>query len=196
MVAPGGGLDPVIKDIITLVGTCITIIGGFVAATIAIYNLILNRKIREKELRFKQAQMGKQIIEEMFDDEAAGNALLMIDFERRSYEIGSRKKAIITRDEVVAALNPEIQHEDFKTIFIRECFDGLLYYLDRFEHFIKIGLTTFDDVAVPLQYYATIMSKQKSAFINYIVITQFERALHFLDRFSAWKFVKAKESNR
>ncbi|MDZ7263694.1 MAG: hypothetical protein ONB16_03860 [candidate division KSB1 bacterium] len=185
-----------VKDIISLIGTSVTIIGGFVAATIAIYNLILNRKIREKELRFKQAQMGKQIIEEMFDDEAAGNALLMIDFERRSFDVGSRKKLMITQNDVVRSLDPEMQDEDRRSIFIRECFDGLFYYLDRFEHFIKIGLITFEDVAVPLQYYATIMSKQKSVYMNYITLTQFERALIFLNRFSAWKNVKIKESHQ
>jgi hypothetical protein len=191
---PGNGLDPLLKDIFTLIGSSVTIIGGFVAATLAIYNLILSRKIREKELRFKQAQMGKQIIEEMFDDEAAGNALLMIDFNQRSFDLGSRKKSIITRDDVLWALNPSNQDEDRKTVFIRECFDGLFYFLDRIEHFVTIGLTTFADVAVPIKYYATMMSKHKSILVKYIQLTQFERALIFLNRFSTWKTASIEDS--
>lgn len=194
MMPPGNGLDPLLKDIFTLIGSSVTIIGGFVAATLAIYNLILSRKIREKELRFKQAQMGKQIIEEMFDDEAAGNALLMIDFDQRSFDLGSRKKSIITRDDVLQALNPLNKHEDRKTVFIRECFDGLFYFLDRIEHFVTIGLTTFEDVAVPIKYYATMMSKHKSILVKYIQLTQFERAHIFLNRFSVWKTAAIEDS--
>lgn len=47
MMPSGNGLDPLLKDIFTLIGSSVTIIGGFVAATLAIYNSILNRKIRE-----------------------------------------------------------------------------------------------------------------------------------------------------
>lgn len=86
--------------------------------------------------------MGQQIIEEIFDDEGAGNALSMIDFDQRSFDLFSRKKSIITRHDVLQALNPLNQHEDRITVFIRECFDSLFYFLDRIEHFVTIGLTT------------------------------------------------------
>lgn len=194
MVSPGAGLSPLLKDIFTLIVSSITIIGGFIAASLAIYNLILNRKIREKELRFKQAQMGKQIVEEMFDDDAAGSALLMIDFEKRSFDIGSKKKIVINRADVLHALNPENKNEDSKTIFIRESFDGLFYFLDRFEHFVQIGLTTFEDVAVPIKYYTSLMTTQKTTFLRYIQLTQFERAITFLNRFPIWVKAPAKDS--
>jgi hypothetical protein len=194
MISNASGLDPLLKDIFLLIASSVTITGGFIAAFMAIYNLVLSRRIREKELRFKQAQVGKQIIEEMFDDDAAGNALLMIDFEKRSFDVGSKRKIVINIEDVLQALNPDNKSEDAKTIFIRESFDGLFYFLDRFEHFVQIGLTTFEDVAVPIKYYATIMTTHRSTFLKYIQLTQFERALTFLNRFSFWAKVPAKDS--
>src|SRR5262249_44293221 len=115
--------------------------GGLIAAGIAIHQAFENRKLRERELRWKQAESGKRLIDEIFHEAGSNAATLMLDSWHRNYAIEGKETKIAWKD-VISALNVEsFQHEDKRDIFVRDCFDLLFYYLDGFEHFIQAGLT-------------------------------------------------------
>jgi hypothetical protein len=71
--------------------------------------------------------------------------------------------------------------------FVRDAFDTLYYYLDRFEHFIRVGLTSFEDVSSPLDYYVDYLAEDKNTHEQYIALTRYTRVTQFLERFPRWQ---------
>src|SRR5689334_14801935 len=122
------------------------IIGGLVAATVAIAQQIQNRRQRERELRWKQAECGKKLIDEIFHDPYSNAATLMLDSWQRSYSVPDAGKMDIDWDDHVRpALNVDSwDNEDPKSSFVRDSFDMLFYLLDRFECLLQVELTTFE----------------------------------------------------
>jgi hypothetical protein len=174
----------------------VAVVGGLIAAGLAIYEAFENRKLRERELRWKQAESGKRIIDEIFHEPGSNAATLMLDSWHRSYDIDGKETKIAWQD-VISALNVEsFQHEDKRAIFVRDCFDLLFYYLDGFEHFIQAGLTTFEDVRFPTEYYIDMMAedeKEKAIIIAYIRECKYRQIWQFLDRFPSWTGRSAKK---
>jgi hypothetical protein len=62
----------------------------------------------------------------------------------------------------------------------------LFYYFDRFEHLIQAGLTTFEDLRMPIQYYVDMMAEDKAVFVSYIRYCKYQNIWQFLDRFPEW----------
>jgi len=165
----------------------VAIVGGLIAAGLAIWQAAQNRQQRALELRWKQADSAKHLIDEIFHDEFSNCATLMLDSWDRAYPIPGASKVKIPWEDVVRALKVQsFDTEDLKSIFVRDCFDTLFYYLDRFEHFIQVGLTTFEDLRMPTQYYVDMMAEDKALFVSYIKYCKYTNIWQFLDRFPKW----------
>jgi hypothetical protein len=163
------------------------VVGGLIAATLGILEAFQSRRLRERELRWKQAESGKHLIDEIFHESSSNAATLMLDSWDRTYMIASGSEVEIAWKDVLRALNVEsFDKEDTKSVFIRDCFDMLFYYLDRFEHLIEAGLTTFEDVQLPIEYYVDMMAEHKVVIAAYIHACKYKKIWHFLNRFPAW----------
>jgi hypothetical protein len=165
----------------------VAVVGGLTAAGLGILQAVQNRRQRARELRWKQADSGKQLIDELFQDDPSNSGSLMLDSWARTYPVPGAGEVRIAWKDVVQALKIEsIDSDDAKSEFIRECCDTLLFHLDRFEHFIQAGLTTFEDVRTPTQYYVDLMAEDKGLWIRYIEFCKYQKISEFLDRFSQW----------
>ena len=166
----------------------VAVVGGLTAAGLGILQAVQGRRQRARELRWKQADSGRQLIDSLFRDELANFGAQMLDSWVRTYPIPRAGDVMIKWADVVAALNIEsIGSDDPKAEFIRECCDTFVFYLDRFEHFIQCSLTTFEDVAIASQYYVDLMAEDKELWVAYIEFCKYKKVLRFLDRFSEWR---------
>src|SRR5260370_27595918 len=164
-------------------------VGGLTAAALGILQAIQNRQLREKELRWKQAESGKHLIDEIFDEDLSNSATLILDSWDRTYKVPGGDKVKLAWNDVVRALDMKFFDEDNpQNDFVRDCFDMLFYYLDRLEHLIQAGLTTFEDVRLPIEYYVDMLAEREDRTVieAYIRACKYQKIWKFLDRFPAW----------
>jgi len=188
---PNQGMDPLLKDWIQVIQWSVAIVGGLIAAGVAIYQLRANTKQRERELRFKQAEAGKEILEELFRDDESKRALEMLDFKNNYFKNEKGEEFHVSSQDIPKALKNANEKEDARTVLIVRSFDALFYSLNLFEHFITVELTTEEDVSIPMEYYANRLAKNKSVYVEYIQNNTYPKALIFLNRFSDWRESRA-----
>lgn len=199
------GLDPFWKDVAQTGAWSVAIVGGLIAAAKAIHESRLNREQRDRaldearearaqrnrDLRWRQAQVGTELVDKALNDPQAWDAAQMIDWEDREFKISDGTRVTVTLDDVARALRPYRDKCDLKDAYIREAFDALFYRYSSFERALNIDLVTFDDVATPAQYYIREMSKRRSVYEAYMSTFGFAAALRFANRFESWKAASA-----
>jgi hypothetical protein len=179
-------IDPEIKDGIQIASWVAVSVGGLIAAFKAIYEVQQNRVQRAKELRWRRANVAKEILDEMFSHHLAQNAGLMLDWSERhrEYEIKEENNQAISYNEVVSALGKarKIELND-KEVFIRDCFDYFFYFIDRIEHYIRIKLISFEDVDAPLRRYAKKIKIERELYESFMRSHGYDLAVQFIERF-------------
>jgi hypothetical protein len=163
---------------------------GLVVAVIRFrVELRLGREQRERELRWKQAEAGKELNDEMLDDPLAWPALQMADYGGRSFQLPSSQRVSVTDQDVRYALHPGSSIVDEKHIFIRDCFDNLFYSLAMFDHYIDSALVRPEDVSYPIEYYVPRLRKFAPEIDGYLEAFELHRARKFLRRYQSWRDV-------
>lgn len=82
------------KDILDLVFKGLGTIGGLTAAFTAIKQMRLNRKIRARDLRWKQTEAAKKLMDELVSNPKAKDATRMLDWPERNYQIDGKPVTI------------------------------------------------------------------------------------------------------
>lgn len=181
--------SPVFKDwidLVTLVGGVVAVIGGLIAAFKTIQELQQSRRQREEELRWKQANVAKQLLDELFGHKYSENAVLMLDWNKskREYVVGD-ESLIISYEDVLTALTKE-QSDSLseKEMYIRECFDFFFYFIDRIKHYININLTNFEDIKAPLKPYAKKINYHRKIYYSFMQAQEYEYAEKLIKQLS------------
>lgn len=181
--------SPVFKDwidLVTLIGGVVAVIGGLIAAFKTIQELQQSRRQRDEELRWKQANIAKQLLDELFDHEYSENAVLMLDWNKGKREYVVRGESlIISYKDVLEALKKE-QSDSLsdKEMYIRECFDFFFYFVDRIKHYININLINFDDIKAPLKSYAKKITFDGEVYYSFMQAQEYEYADKLLKQLS------------
>jgi hypothetical protein len=170
------------------------ILGGLIAAAFALFQARMSLDQRRRDLRWKQAEMAKKVVDEWFDFEPSKLALQMTEGRKRRYPTGGRSE-IILYPEVLDALSHEIVRNEHPDLFIQDCFDSLFYFWDRTEQFLCSGLVRFEDVQRPTEFYIGRMAGAKDVFRRYAESIGYTGALAFMNRFSVWKQAPERELN-
>jgi len=154
------------------------------------------------KLRWNQARLGKEINDEFQDDEAAGVALLLLDFTGpswgRAFFSRLKERHEINGHELIDTLKKIIQSEGDRKktalqprdIAIAECFDSLFYYFAQFEHYLENGLVQFEDLDFPARYYVECLARSeenKLLFTKYFNTFRLHEAERFANRFRCWR---------
>jgi hypothetical protein len=147
----------------------------------------LSREQQSRELRWKQAQAGKSLNDEMQGDPWAWPALEMLDYPEEEFEISPGKRTRITHDDFRIALNPALDLSDPKHIYIRKCFDTLFYFMAMLEHNISSTLILSEDVAFPLDYYIPLLADFREQIDGYVAKYRLTRTRAFLHRYPPWR---------
>lgn len=162
-------------------------IGGLVAAFRGIHEVLLNRRQRQREHRWRQAEVAKTLLDEIWSNDASQAAMLMLDWTNREYEIEPGVTVRIVVEDVVGALRTEDISFDLKEAYIRDCFDEFLDGLQRLEHYIDIDLIHFEDVEYPVAYYVEELTNLREPVERYLKKYDFTKTGAFLNRFEFWK---------
>lgn len=183
------GMNKRRKDRIEVTAWSVGILGALVAASIGIWQMVETRYQRTEELRWRQANLARELIDKMLADEQAGSALRMLDWEEQSheYEIEVGRKEEINVNDVYSALQVNDSQKSPKDVYIRECFDQLFFHINQVERSLRIKVLQFDDVKFPLDYYSKLMLQQKMVFETYMNEYGDKEALTFFQRFEGWK---------
>ncbi len=174
-------------DILQTLALAIAAVGGVIAAVRAIVEMRRGREQAAQELRWKQTREAKKILDEMKADSAATSAMRMLDWSGRSYPIGETESVTVTLDDVQGALRNDDLRFSRKEVFIRDCFDSFLDFLEELEYDIGTGLIRFPDVEAQLEYYVRIMARDKGLYAAHMAYWDFGHALAFCQRFAVWR---------
>lgn len=165
-------------------------LGGVIAASNVIIQLKQNREQRKKELRWRQANVAKEILDDLFSHPQAQDAVLILDWSdrNREYEIKKKTNQTISYNEVINALNKNDKSDlTDKEVFIVDCFDWFFYLIDRIEHYIDNRLITFEDVNAPLKRYADKIRVDKEdkykIYKEFMEKNNYNMAVKFFERF-------------
>jgi hypothetical protein len=145
------------------------------------------REQRRNELRWRQAQAGKDLNDEMQDNPLAWTAMRILDSDGRAFDLPGGKRVRIRDKHIVRAFDCEHIEIDPVSTYLRDCFDNLFYYMAMIEHYTTSGLIHADDTAYPLEYYIPLLAQFRGPVNGYLEKYRLTRTLRFLDRFPAWR---------
>lgn len=175
-----------LKDWGQLLGYFVAIPAALVGLAKAIYEVRANRKQRADELRWKQAQASKELLDDIHNHELAKQAVHMMDWADGSaeYEINDDLKMVISYPDVLKALarNKGDACSEWQA-YIRDCFDWFFYRVDRIEHYIRRGLIQFEDVKDVFSVYAREVAAHKDVFGDFLQFHQYNLAREFFARY-------------
>ena len=179
---------------------------AILGSAIALYNFFDNVRVHKSELRWKQANIAREIIREIHEHEKAKIAVLMMDwnvcFRLHPYREDANIEFTVKYEEVLDIL-PDVARYDInnvakdfdkedKVYYILDCFDWFFYYIDRIEQNIRSGLILFENVKyVFLPYHLKIMNN-KPVFDEFMKARCYLLAPEFWKRYSTNEF---KQSN-
>ena len=174
-----------LKDWGQLLGYFVAVPAAILGFAKAIYEISASRKQRAEELRWKQAQAAKELLDDIHHDKLASQAIHMMDWVDGSaeYKIREDISVIITYPDVLNALalnQGEICDE--RHAYIRDCFDWFFYRVDRIEHYIRRGLIQFEDVQEVFKVYAREVGYHKDIFGGFLQFHEYNLAREFFAR--------------
>lgn len=185
-------MSQTIKDTFQLGAWAIAIIGGLIAAFKAVAEMRRSNEQRREDIRWKQAEMAKRCLDEIFNNAEARAALKMLDWTGSTYL--TRENSMtgpITHESRRLALRTEdtVFPPGDDGPFIRDAFDELFDGFERLEHFIRIGLIVFEDVERPFVYYVGKLAgpEDRVVFHSFLKFYGFRSAQEFLNRFQEWR---------
>jgi hypothetical protein len=177
-----------VKDSVQIVLWVVTISTLIVAALKGRAELRENRAQRDRDLRWRQAQAGKELNDEMQMDSRAWPAMQMLDSTSRAYTLSDGVTFTIDENDIRRALDPNRFLETPKDSYIRDCFDTLFYFMAMIHHYVQNSLILKDDVAYPLEYYVPLLGQFRAEISAYTKKHDLGRTRRYLTEFHDWKF--------
>jgi hypothetical protein len=170
---------------LNLVTKWLAIATGFLGIITFIFSIIQ----RKRELRWKQAELARKLIDDLFNDEDASQALYILDDVNRPYKDCDGTPMNASRSDLMRSINNSLTGArlDQREESIIFNVDSLLYFLNRIDLSLKSKLIVFDDIVAPFDYYLSLMRQDKEAFTNYMKKVGYPNLPHFCNRFPCWK---------
>ena len=162
------------------------IMGGLIAAFVGVYQLWQGNVQSGRELRWKQAELAREMVNKMMADEG-WKAMEMMDWEDegRLYEINGRKEKVNV-NAVYAAL--EKNESDDKDRHIIDRLDRAFFLVSQLEAAVRSDLVRIEDVRFPLSWYAAKrMCPRKQLFEDYMRENAAPETLQFFQRLEEWR---------
>lgn len=164
----------------------IGIIGGLIAVFTGIYQLGQGTAQNARELRWKQAELAREMVTKMLADDG-WKAMEMMDWEDegREYEINGQKEKV-NANTVYAAL--EKRESTDKDRYIIDRLDRTFFLVSQLESAVRSDLVKFEDVRFPLSWYAAKrMCPRKQLFESYMKENAAPETLQFFQRLDEWR---------
>lgn len=165
------------------------VFGGLIAAFVGIYQLWQSNVQSGRELRWKQAELARDMVNKMMADEG-WKAMEMMDWDDagRDYEINGHKEKINVYA-VYTAL--EKSESDEKDRHIIDRLDRAFFLVSQLEAAVRSDVVRLEDVRWPLSWYAARrMCPRKQLFEVYMKENAAPETLHFFERLNEWRNCK------
>ena len=162
------------------------IIGGLIAVFSGIYQFGQSNVQSGRELRWKQAELAREMVNKMMGDEG-WKAMEMMDWEDegREYEINGQKEKV-NAAAVYAALEKAESTDKDRHIIDR--LDRTFFLVSQLESAVRSDLVRIEDVKFPLSWYAAKrMCPRKQLFENYMKENAAPETLQFFQRLDEWR---------
>lgn len=144
-------------DQIELILKIVTVVFAGLAAWKALAEFRLNRIQRKNDLRWKQAEAAKKLIDEWMDDSESYKFCKMVEYENRNFKNEEGRDFTVNYNLIRAALNEdgsEIKtEEEVNKRSMRDWFDSFLYYTELMQQGVESGLYCLKNLKYPLRYY-------------------------------------------
>jgi len=170
------------KDLLQVITGLIAVIGGLIAVFKALDEMRQSRIQRKIELRWKQANLAREILDSAFENKYFENAVSMLDLPGRKFKFGDSRTESINLQDIVAALESDDPTHSDKLVFIRDCFDYLFFYMNRIEQAIETNLIFIEDVKQPFSFLVGKMIGNRHVFEEYMKENGYNYAMKFLNR--------------
>jgi hypothetical protein len=178
-----GGVDPYVKDVVEMVSWGVAIVAASVTGLRAVSEMKHNREQRdrataaavedrlqrERELRWRQAQAGNELVQRMLDDPLAAAAMQILDWSGRSYDVAGYATFKVSENDLPAALRPTRGEFTPKQIFIRDAFDALFFHIARMHRALAAKLVEIGDISMPTSYYVAEMAKRRQIIEGFLL---------------------------
>ena len=161
---------------------------GIATGMTAVVTFFMSINQRKKELRWKQAELARKLIDDLFANDDAAQGFYMLDGVQYPYKDFFNQPIIVFPNDVIKAINNTfagtgLNPKDARIMF---CVDTLLYFLNRIENSLKSKLIVFEDIKTPCDYYVSIIATNRSLFISYMHSIGYVELLQFCERFPSW----------
>jgi hypothetical protein len=180
-------MNQLTKDKFDVATKTVGILGGIISAIALILTLQADTDQRKDELRWKQANLARELVDTMLSDPQAFNALRMIDWDPGIYQIKTDQEQEIGSEEVRNSLSIENNNNlSHIGVYVRENFDRLFYHMGILERSVRTNLIKFEDVQSPLDYYTQILLVKYQDVLNpYMTQLGNNDAIDLLGRFQS-----------
>jgi hypothetical protein len=162
------------------------VVGGLIAVFTGIYQFAQSNVNNARDLRWKQAEAARGMINKMMDDEG-WKAMEMMDWddEGRDYEINGVKEKV-NANAVYTAL--EKSESSDKDRYIIDRLDRTFFLVSQLESAVRSDLVRIEDVRFPLSWYAEKrMCPRKQLFEAYMKENAAPETLQFFERLNEWR---------
>ncbi|QEI11863.1 hypothetical protein [Cellvibrio japonicus] len=161
------------------------VVGGLIAIFTGVYQLWESNQQGVRNLRWEQAKMAREMVNNMLADEG-WKAMEMMDWDDdgREYEING-EKVRINAGTIYAVLENPVS--DARAKYIVDRFDRSLFLISQLEIAVRSSLVQIDDVRYPLSWYVGHrMCAKKALFEDYIKENAARETLQFFERLDEW----------
>lgn len=138
------------------------------------------------ELRWKQAEAAKKLLDEMLSNPYAVAAMGMLDWNDVDFEVHGHKFKV-SEEDYLKALRVSDLNFDVREKYIRDCFDYFFYFMATIEHYVDSDLVLMEDVVFPPDYYMRRIEKNREVFDKFVHFYELDRAARFMKRLDKYK---------
>jgi hypothetical protein len=161
----------------------ITVVAAIVGVAVTVFGVYNGLKEARRSNRLRQAAVAKEILRELFTDPLGHSAMQMLDWDGRTFQAGAVRLTVSWKElKPALVVHSSTTGFDVKQQFIRDCFENLFDHLLMIEHLISIGNIHYNDVRVPIQYYAAKLAKHRPTFDPFIFKYGYAKAHRLIHR--------------
>jgi hypothetical protein len=175
------------KDFWEVLAHIAAVVGGLFAAFKWLHEYRETRVQRQRELAWDQAKALRELIEAIYNEPQARDALLMLDYTKREYEVKPGESVKITHQDVEQGLRTKNLAFPAPEAYVRDCFDSLFRRLEDIEYAVEIGLVREDHVSHAINYFFWRMARYRSVLQPFLDAYGYTNVLRLLDRSPHWK---------
>lgn len=169
-------------------GVLVAILSGIGGLIKIAYEMNSSTRQKRLDLRWKKASLAREIIQEVLASRECRDALMMMDWEGKTYAKGEGRTEPIDYDRIAASLVPDVALDpDDDAVWLRDTFDVLFDRLRGIEIALRSSLVEFDDIRPFFDYYISKVHRSpvlRDAMLLYLEQYGYDAVIALLKRFA------------